>query len=542
MTRKLLWLSLPVLFGLLVAALAVAAPALAASAHAVSAHADSAQAALTQQGSQPGPDTTNYELPPGSDVYGVVDSFPHALVGSWTVDNVVYTATRDTRFRMFAGPFYNGVCVHVHFDPNGNVASLIETVFHYKCSAEANQYLIGLIDQVPAGYTSTITETSGVTATWVISGIQFESTPATEFDTEHGPLAVGTCASVKYRQVNGVNVAGKISSEWMYRCLGPVAFNQAFGDVVSFPPDFNGAWVISDTAGMSLTFMTTPTSTLVVDNDHPIDVGTCVNVKYYTSQGINNAVLVVPLDQHACQGRFTNQQPRSKIYATIDTMPTPTGTLTGTWTLAGVNFTATQTTRFEQEDGQLAVGNCANGNFNPTNGSMLLRELESEEPQDCQARDGSQSFKLFGSVEMMPTGSFTGTWQVSGVTFMVTPSTTVQMDHGQLAIGAYVKVNFTYDANTGERTAQSISTHVAPGFGWINFHGHWGGWIRNPSGDQVIVDGKTYTADPDISAPASLQNGTQVWVNAYQDASGTTYVTQVAASQQIFMPLLQGQY
>jgi hypothetical protein len=526
MTRKLLWLSLPILFGLLVAALAVAAPA---------------QAAKSQQGIQPGPDTPTHDLPPGSDVYGIVDSFPHGLVGSWTVDNVVYTATHDTRFRMVAGPFYNGVCVHVHFDPNGNVASLIETIFHSKCSAEANQYMIGLIDQVPAAYTSTITDTTDVTATWVISGIEFVSNAHTEFDTEHGPLAVGTCASVKYRQVNGVNVAGEISSEWMYRCLGPVAFNQAFGYVVSFPPDFNGAWVISDTAGMSLTFMTTPTSTLVVRNAHPVDIGTCVNVKYYTNQGVNNAVLVVPIDQHACQGRFTNYVPRSKIYATVDSMPTPTGTLTGTWTLAGVNFSATQTTRFEQEEGPFAVGNCAEGNYDPADGAMLLKQLESEEAEDCQARDGSPSFKLFGSVEMMPTGGYSGTWQVSGVTFQVTPSTTVQMDHGDLVTGAYVKVYFTYDPTADERTAQSISTHVAPGFGWLNFHGHWGGWIRHASGDQVIIDGKAIAADPDISAPANLQNGTQVWVNAYQDASGATYITQVAASQQVFMPLIQAQ-
>jgi hypothetical protein len=531
MTRKLFWLSLPILFGLLVAAFAVAAPA---------------QAAKNPQVPQPvspsGPDTTDHDLPPGSDIYGVVDSFPHELVGSWTVDHVVYTATHDTRFRMWAGPFYVGACVHVHFDPNGNVASLIETTFHFKCSAEANQYFLGIIDQAPASYTSTITETSGVTATWVISGIQFVSTPSTEFDSEHGPLAVGTCASVKYRQVNGVNVAGEISSEWMYRCLGPVAFNQAFGYVVSFPPDFNGAWVISDTAGMSLTFMTTPTSTLIVKNAHPLDIGTCVNVKYYTSQGVNNAVLVVPLDQHACQGRFTHFIPRSKIYATIDAMPTPTGTLTGTWTLAGVNFTATQTTRFEQEEGQLSVGSCADGNYDPTNGAMLLKQLESEEAEDCQAKDGSQRFTLFGSVEMMPTGGYTGAWQVSGVTFQATPTTTVDLRHGDLIIGAYVKVNFTYDPGTGERTALSISTHVAPGFGWINFHGHWGGWIRRASGDQVIVDGKTYAADADISAPSSLQNGDPVWVNAYQDASGVTYVTQVSAGGQVYLPLLQGQH
>lgn len=530
MTRKLLWLSLPILFGLLVAALAVAAPA---------------QVAKAQQGPQTGAITLNDDLPPGSDAYGVVNSFPQGLVGSWTVDNVVYTATQDTHFRMDAGPFYVGACVHVHFDPNGNVASLIETEEHDKCSETASQYLLGIINQVPTTYTSTITDTSGVTATWVISGIQFVSTPKTEFDTEHGPLAVGTCASVKYSQVNGENVAREISSEWMYKCLGPVAFNQAFGYVVTYPPDFNGTWVISNTAGMSLTFMTTPTSTMVVKNEHPLTTGACVNVKYYTSQGVNNAVRVVPIDQHACQGHLTSFQLPSKIYATIDSMPTPSGTLTGTWTLAGVNFTATQTTRFEQEEGAFAVGNCAEGNYDPTNGAMLLHKLESQEPEDCQAGEegsGAQRFKLYGVVEMMPTNGYTGTWQVSGITFQATPTTTVELNHGDLAIGAFVKVFFTYDPTSGVRTAQAISTHVAPGFGWINFRGRWDGWIRHSSGDQVIIDGKIMSADADISAPSNLVNGEMVYVNAYRDSSGTTYVTQVSAGQQVYLPLLQGQH
>jgi hypothetical protein len=525
MTRKLLWLSLPILFGLVIAAFAVAMPA---------------HIARAQAGSQQGLVQAD-DFPPGSDVYGVVDSFPQNLVGSWTVDNVVYTATTDTRFRMYAGPFYVGACVHVHFDPNGNVASLIETVLHSKCSQTASQYLIGLIDQAPAAYSSTIASTTNPTATWVISGIQIFSGPDTEFNAEHGPLAVGTCASVEYRQVNGINLASEISSDWMYRCLGPVAFNQAFGYVVTYPPDLNGTWVISNTAGMSLTFMTTPTSTLVVENAHPLNTGTCVNVKYYTSQGVNNAVRVVPIDQHACQGHLTSFELPSKIYAAIDAMPS--GTLSGTWTMAGVNFSATQTTRFEQEGGGFAVGNCAEGTYNPNNGAMSLLKLENQEMEDCQTREegGTQRFKLYGMVEVMPTSGYSGTWQVSGVTFQVTPTTTVGMDHGDLAIGAYVKVYFTYDASSGVRTAQAISTHVAPGFGWINFHGHWGGWIRNPSGDQVIVDGKSIATDPDVSAPANLQSDSLVWVNAYQDSSGTLYVTQVTPAQQVYLPLVQTQ-
>ncbi|HEX7975778.1 MAG TPA: DUF5666 domain-containing protein, partial [Anaerolineales bacterium] len=461
MSRKILWLSFAILLGLASAAVIVAMPAQAAK-------------------SQPAYNVTGDDPPSGQRVTGVINSFPADLVGRWTVENVVYTATTSTHFEMSNGPFYVGACVRVSFDQNSHNALAISTQDHEECGSEASQQLIGLIDKVPSTYTSTVASGANVTATWQISGTQFVSTPATEFETENGPLVVGACAQVKYRVVNGVNLAGEINSEKMYRCLGPVAFNQAFGRLVTFPSNLIGSWVISDTTGMSLTFMSTA-STVVFDKGAALQTGACVGVKYYFNGGMNIASFILVGGPQLCEGRLGNNQPPSKIVATVGARPT--GVISGTWVLAGVNFTATQQTEVEEEDNHLVVGSCAEAKYDPTNGAMLLHELESEDTEGCQTESGAARFKLFGAVEMMPTSGLTGTWQVSGVTFQAVPTTTLESRHGIFAIGAFVKVDFTYDPTTGKRTALAIKTHVAPGFGRENFIGRFDGWIFNPQGD-----------------------------------------------------------
>ncbi len=282
--------------------------------------------------------------------------------------------------------------------------------------------------------------------------------------------------------------------------------------------------------------MTTPSTRFQIRH-YPLETGACIRVKYFNDQGINYATRVKTTNPRHCEGYLIEPQPLSKIYATVDSMP-PTGTITGTWVLAGVNFTATQDTRVEEEEGPLAVGVCAEAKYDSTNGAMVFRRLESEEAQDCQDRDGAPRFKLYGVVEMMPTGGFTGTWQVSGVSFSVTPSTTLESRHGDFVIGAYVKVYFAYDPASGERTAQLVKTHVAPGFGHWNYRGHFGGWGHDFSGEQIILDGVSYPADPDIDAPDGLQEGQMVWINVYQDPDGM-YVTQVSLDQAVYLPLIQ---
>ena len=138
----------------------------------------------------------------------------------------------------------------------------------------------------------------------------------------------------------------------------------------------------------------------------------------------------------------------------------------------------------------------------------------------------------------MPTDGYTGTWQVSGVSFTVNPSTTVESRHGEFMTGAYVKVEFTYDSASGERTAQALKTHVAPGYGRMNLRGRFDGWIMGPSGDQIVMDGTHYALDPAVDRAAGIQAGDMVWINLYQGPDGT-YVTQVSQDQLLYLPLIQ---
>lgn len=524
MRRSMIWLGLPLILGFLIAVLAIAVPA---------------QAGDVLQS----PDSPEHHPKPGAETYGVVESYPELLVGPWQISGMVYTATSVTHFELKGGPFYVGACVKVRYDPSSYLAYSIEMEDTEKCGGdgEVRQRFYGLIEQVPEGYTPTLNlplhGSPGVSGTWVISGTEFVSTEQTRLKDRHGPLAVGACASVKYRVVDGVNLADEIRSEKIFMCYRPVSFNQAYGYVVTFPEDLVGAWVITDTLGMSMTFMTSPSSDVRIHHHYPLETGACVKVKYFTDGGVNYAAYVKTSNPKQCEGHFIEFNPLSKLYATVDAMP-PTGTMTGTWVLAGVNFTATQQTRFEEEEGPLAVGSCAEAKYDPTNGAMLLRKLEGEEATDCQAQDGSQRFRLYGVVEVMPGGGYTGTWQVSGVSFTVTPSTTLETRHGDFAIGAYVKVYFTYDALTGERTAQLLKTHVAPGYGRFNYRGRFGGWLKDSAVDQVILDGNPYPADPDIDVPVDVQKGDMVWINVYQGTDGL-FVTQILLDQSLYLPMIR---
>ena len=467
---------------------------------------------------------------PLSEASGVVVSFPKDLVGTWVVDTTTYTATDNTRFEQEEGPFFVGGCVEVKYISESHVAIEIATTEAEECGGEGEEHFYGFIEEAPDPITATITNT------WVISGMKFIGTPETELETEHGPLKVGACAKVEYRLVDGQNMAYEIGSEWAYHCLGSIAFNQIYGSMVSFPPELYGTWVISPTSNTTFMFETDP-STRFKDRHHDITIGTCIKVKYYTQDGVNHAVEVSVKEGHRCE--LIEVPSLSKLIATIEKRPTDT--LTGTWTLAGVPFTATEETHFEEDSDDLVVGECVETKYDPAAGAMLLHQLEGEDADECQADDGSELFKLFGVVELMPDGVvFTGTWKVSGVVIEAISTTVFEQDHGALAPGAYVAVKFSYDVETGIRTATKIATHVAPGFGRIHEFGHLesiqpGG---APDGyDLWTVEGITYIEDPAMDASLYLEVGSLVAVNAYE-TNGNLYATRIVAASLIYIPML----
>jgi hypothetical protein len=479
----------------------------------------------------------NHAQGPLSKASGILASFPESLVGTWVINTTTYTATATTRFEQEAGPFAVGSCVEVIYDPRTFVASEIETGHSWDCGALAEEHFFGLIEQVPAAYAQITAGMPPITGTWVISGVQIISTPQTRLERRHGPLVVGACAKVEYRVINGLNIARKIESEWGFLCAGPVAFNQIYGALASFPPDLYGTWVLSTTGNTPFNFMTDP-STQFFDKRQGFAVGMCVRVKYYTNDGVNHAVQVSLTRDKFC--RLIEAPVLSKLLATVEMMPS--GTYTGTWMLAGVTFTATEKTRFEADYRPLAVGDCVEAIYNATDGAMLLSKVEKEEPAHCRAENGTARFKVYGVVETLPvSGTLTGTWQISGISMDANSSTQFEQEHGLLALGAFVSAKFTYDAGSGVRTALKIETHVAPGYGCLHRFGRLQSY--KPAGSQDgysiwIVDGIKYLGDPGMEAGMNLKIGSLVTVNAYQ--SGTNLVaTQVVAANSVYLPTIR---
>ncbi len=89
---------------------------------------------------------------PKAETKGVIESFPDHLVGAWSISGVVYTATHETEFSMKDGPFDIGSCVDVEFNPDTYFAYEIETTEAEDCGEDTELYFIGLIEQVPEGY------------------------------------------------------------------------------------------------------------------------------------------------------------------------------------------------------------------------------------------------------------------------------------------------------------------------------------------------------------------------------------------------------
>jgi len=512
MKKKLLLVMLPALIGLSLAALAMVLPA----------HASQAPVAAQ----------VNWE-DHLREARGILVSFPEALVGPWVVDKITYTATADTHFEQEAGPFAVGGCVVVKYNPSTFEAKEIQTTHSQECGGMGDEQFYGFIDKVPAEYNPTVSSNLAITSTWVISGVEFISTPRTEFEPEHGPLVVGACAKVDYRMVNGQNIAHEIASELPFRCLGPVAFNQIYGNVSSFPPDLLGTWVISTTGNTTFNFMTDP-STQFMDKHH-FTTGICIGVKYYSSNGVNHAVLVWPTWDKLCQ-RVEAPVP-SLLVATVDSLPT--GTYTGTWVLAGVEFTATEKTRFETEEHPLKVGDCVAARYDATDGAMLLFKVEKEEHEACQSENGQSRFKVYGVVETLPiSGTLVGAWQISGIPMDAISTTLFEQEHGLLALGSNVSAKFAYDAAASTRTALKIETRVAPGFGCLHHYGHLEWYQPATSQDGYShwrIDGVAYLGDPGMEADSHLKIGSLVMVNAYQQ-NGSLIATQVNAAFSTFLP------
>jgi hypothetical protein len=193
-------------------------------------------------------------------VYGFVDSFPEDFYGTWVINKNSYVASPSTQFKESSRKFSNGQCVKVKYYTLGDVnhATEIKTEKEKKCDGSSeglpgDNKLYATIDSFP------LSEYPGgipYVGPWIIGGISFDATPATEFEQDHGYFAVGVCVEASYTTSDdGWNSLIKVATQEAYKCENngddyPSALVfTSYGGVVSMPEnvdptDLTGDWKI----------------------------------------------------------------------------------------------------------------------------------------------------------------------------------------------------------------------------------------------------------------------------------------------------------
>lgn len=304
------------------------------------------------------------------ELYGVLQSFPTGLVGTWNIGGMTFVATANTEFKQERGAFAVGVTVKVHFavDSSGaNIAREIETKFANDDSGNddngngsfegAEGHAYGLIDSFPAN----------LTGAWRISGIDYTATANTTFAQNDGAFAVGKQVKVEYHLgADGSRLARKIeTTSDTGGATAPTRF-KLFGFVKQMPASgFVGQWVVDNIAFVA------PTSAQFKANNGLLGLGAYVAVEYFIQDGRNQ---VHEIETHIPPGAG----PQTAIGRIDDKGGafTAAAVQATTWTIGGVNYTITPATDLNDLQSALDVGKTALVNsYTAPDGSLVATQV-----------------------------------------------------------------------------------------------------------------------------------------------------------------------
>ncbi len=382
---------------------------------------------------------------------GIVEAMPAGgLTGEWRIGGKTFQANQNTAFDQEHGPLAAGVCAKVEYTLNNgvNVAVKIESKEAYECGGPNTTSTLefkGTVEDKPAGTN---------VGTWTISGVDFEATSNTQFQTTHGPIGVGTCVDVKYVVQANQNVAIRIESQDPSDCQSqggqpqnPVK-QEVYGTVQAMPSNgLIGTWRVN---GLEYQATNTP---IFEQLEGTFAVGVCVEIEYVVQ---NNVRLALKIRTEDFCSVGTNVQ---RDYGVVQSLPN-TSDLTGTWTIDGHQYQVTTTTQLDTPHGPFAVGACVEVEYQLNGTTRQALQIRTESADECgvpvdDGHGGSQMLEAKGLIEVMPQG-LVGVWTIAGQTYTATAQTRFEQDHGLFEVGRCVEVKYT--EGTSGRQAHKIET------------------------------------------------------------------------------------
>lgn len=484
------------------------------------------------------------ELPPGGGA------------GTWVVGGKTFTADGGTQFDTTEGPLEQDGCAKVKYVEQGSVNLALEIDSEPDGDCEGGGGDDPGDDDGDHGGRHNEIEVYGillsrpispeVLGTWEISTttdiLTFTADADTEFKEWHGELVAGICVEIEAKRATPT-VAEQVESEPPYKCEGRdddddghTEFRgKAYGTVSEIPDGGLGAWIIGGE-----TYSVTA-ETVLQGRGEPITVGTYVKVLFRQEGGARTALKIQAKFRHDGGG---GPGRGGLAYGLIEQFPADP--YTGLWVVGGVEYSATQQTRFEQNDGTFEVGARVKVKyFEDAQGQLIAWKIQTTS-SNGDVGDGSH-FKLVGYVTGRPAEGFVGDWEIDNAPFVATPRTKFKETNGLLEVDAYVSVEYSIFNN--RRVIHEIETQVAPGagdddnFGAIEQGGVAAAGAAGAAANVWRVGGRDYvvTASTDLDdSGGPLAVGSTALVNSYQAADGTNVATRIAGitiASRVLLPM-----
>jgi len=178
----------------------------------------------------------------------------------------------------------------------------------------------------------------------------------------------------------------------------------------------------------------------------PVAVGAYVEVKGWlqADSSVSATKVEVKRSTGGSYGSYV------KFYGTVQSLPA--AGLIGDWVVSGRTVHVTAATFIKQKYGPVVVGAYVEvKGTQQADSSVSATEVEVK-----RSTGGSYGsyVKFYGTVESLPAAGLIGDWVVSGRTVHVTAATFIKQKYGPVAVGAYVEVKGTQQADSSVSASQ----------------------------------------------------------------------------------------
>ncbi|MBP6821082.1 MAG: hypothetical protein KA368_06040 [Acidobacteria bacterium] len=385
---------------------------------------------------------------------GIIETLPNTsgFIGDWKVAGRTIHVTASTELKQSDGAFAVGKTVKVEGikqNDNSVNAKKIETKSG-SSNGDSSFKFYGVIEELP--------NTTGRIGDWKVTGRVVHVSTTTVIRQEDGPVAVGAKVEVEGSQrTDGSVDASEIHTEDESGNSGSFEF---YGTIESLPSTTGriGEWAISGRK------VNVTAATRIKQEKGAVAVGVIVEVKgTVKTDGSVDATDIETKSGPANPGGGGNRV--SEFHGTIETLPGTTGQI-GLWTVSGRKVNVVASTVIEHAALGIAVGKRVEVKGVPqTDGSINATKIEIEEG----AGSTSPSI-LFGKIETLPTvTTLIGDWKVAAKTVHVTAATIIERKYGTVAVGAFVEVYGTAQAD-GSINATKIEVKQGPGNGGFMYY------------------------------------------------------------------------